>query len=110
MKVTLNTIKEIIVLNTHKTSVENLTKSEAISDQPNLMWCNGILFNISYTVNEQTFIKQTQGIEYLENVIWAYSDNIQKSIWNGYSVECQDQTGHPIAESLTKSLKENDLE
>ena len=107
MKLTLNTIKEIVVLSIHKTTVENITKSEAISDCPVLYWCNGVLFNISQSQSDQVFIKQTEGTEYLDTVTFAISDKITESKWNGYTIEVRDVTNHSLYEPLTKSLKES---
>ena len=58
MKVTFETIKEIRVLNKHKTTVENLTKFEAISNQPSLFWCNGVLFSLAVNLSEFRAVKQ----------------------------------------------------
>mgnify|MGYP005661009987 CR=1 FL=1 len=107
MKITLNSIKEISVFNIHRTTVENITKAEAISDSPVLLWCNGVLFNISAVTNDQIFIKQTQGVEYLDTVTYTYSDKISESKWNGYTIEVTDMTGHSNYEPLTKSLLES---
>jgi len=106
LKVTLNSIKEVIIFHHNKTTVQNITKSEAIDDQPILFWCNGVLFNITIPNTDESFIKQTEGIEYIDTLTWAFSDKIDKSTWNGYSVEVQDVTGHSLYEPLTLSLKE----
>jgi hypothetical protein len=106
LKVTLDTIKEIVVFNLHKTTVQDLTKDEAISDTPVLLWSNGILFNVAVATNDQIFLKQTQGIEYLDTVTYAFSDKITESKWNGYTIEVRDMTNHSVYEPLTKSLLE----
>ena len=107
LKVTLNPIKEIIVFNIHNTTVENLTKNEAISPVPILHWCNGILFSVAAVSNDQIFLSQKDGIEYLDTVTYAYSDYITESKWNGYTIEVQNMSGHSTFEVLTKSLLEN---
>jgi len=43
MKVTTNKINEIHISHLLKTSIENLTKMEAITSEPKLFWCKGIL-------------------------------------------------------------------
>ena len=106
MKVSINPIKEIVVCNTHKTSVENITKNEAISPTPVLLWCNGILFNLTQQNSDQVFIKQTEGIEYYDTVTYALSDKITESKWNGYTIEVLDMTGHSAYGPITKSLLE----
>ncbi len=106
MKITLDTIKEIIVFNIHKTTIQNITKDEAISENPVLLWCNEILFNIAMTSNEQVFLKQTEGIEYIDTLTYAFSEKIEQSRWNGYAIEVRDMSDHSIYDPITKFLKD----
>lgn len=105
MKVSFNTINEVIVFHVHKTTVENLTKYEAISQTPIILWCNGILFNVQTVSNDQIFLKQSEGIEYIDTLTWCNSEKLDKSTWNGYAVEVQDVSNHPLFEAITKGLK-----
>ena len=107
MKITLNTIKEIIVFNIHKTTIENIIKNEAISETPVLLWCNDILFNMTQTTSDQLFLKQIEGIEYIDTITYVNSEKIEQSRWNGYTIEVRDMSGHSIYEPLTEFLKDD---
>ena len=71
MNCSFSLAKEIIITTVLKTSVENLTKMEAISPDPKLSWCNGILFNV-YGFNNKDFeLKELEGIHYLSGLHYA---------------------------------------
>ena len=106
MKITFNTIKEIIIFNIHKTTIQNITKNEAISETPVLLWCNDILFNMTQTTSDQLFLKQIEGIEYIDTITYVNSEKIEQSRWNGYTIEVRDMSGHSIYEPLTKFLED----
>ena len=106
MKITFNTIKEIIIFNIHKTTIQNITKNEAISETPVLLWCNDILFNVTQITSDQLFLKQTQGVECLDTVTYTFTEKIEQSRWNGYTIEVRDMSGHSIYDPLTKFLED----
>ncbi len=107
MKVLLNTIKEIVIFSTHKTTVEEITKIEAIDSDPKLFWCNGILFNYARADNEETIKQLIDGIFYIDTFTYTISEKIDQSAWNCYKVEVIDMTGHFSFEALTNSIKGN---
>ncbi|MBT6468100.1 MAG: hypothetical protein HOK63_00390 [Thaumarchaeota archaeon] len=107
MKITFNTIKEIIIFNIHKTTMQNITKNEAISETPVLLWCNDILFNVTQITSDQLFLKQVNGIEYIDTITYVNSEKIEQSRWNGYTIEVRDMSGHSIYEPLTEFLKDD---
>ncbi len=107
MKVLLNTIKEIVIFSTHKTTVEEITKIEAIDSDPKLFWCNGILFNYARADNEETIKQLIDGIFYIDTLTYTISEKIDQTKVNGMIVSVIDMTGHSIFDILTKSLKEN---
>lgn len=107
IKVTITPIKEIKITHLFKTSVENLTKLEAISESPRLYWCNGILFNFINYESDEVTAKQLDGILHINAFHYAICDQRPDiSKWNGYSLEVSDLTGHYTFENLTKSIKE----
>ncbi len=112
MKVSLNTIREVVVFHTHKTTVETITQLELVSSEnPSLFWSNGILFNISVPSQGESFIKQTEGIFYIDTLTWAISNKItQTRDSNNMIVLVIDVTGHSIFDVLIKSLKENNID
>ncbi len=108
MKVSLNTIKEVVVFHTHKTTVETITQLELVSSEnPSLYWNDGILFNILVPSQGESFIKQTDGIFYIDTLTYTISEKIDQTKVNGMIVSVIDMTGHSIFDILTKSLKEN---
>ena len=110
LKITLDTIKEIVVFTTYKTTVDEITKIEAIDSNPKLFWCNGLLFNYSRSDNAETTKQLLSGIFYIDTFTYAISDKIDQSAWNCYKVEVVDMTGHFALNQLTKSLKENNID
>jgi len=108
VKVSLSTIRELIVFSVHKTTVETITQLELVSSEnPSLYWNNGILFNISVPSQGESFIKQTEGIFYIDTLTYAVSEKIDQTKVNGMIVSVIDVTGHSIFDVLTKSLDEN---
>ena len=106
MKVVFDTIKEIRILNKHKTTVENLTKFEAISSQPSLFWCNGVLFSLAVNPSEFRAVKQFEGIEIIDELTYAFSEKIERSSWNGYAIEVRDSSEDPVCIAITEALME----
>lgn len=106
MKVAINNITEIHISHCHKTSIENLTKSEAVTQQPILFWCKGYLYSLSGFENDELTVKKTKGIWYIDSLTYSKSEKIQQSKWNGFSVEVIDSTGDPIIEKLFESLED----
>ena len=109
MKITYNPINEVRITHLFKTSVENLTKLEAISETPRLFWCNGILFNFTNYESDELTAKQTEGILYINAFHYAESEPIQISKWNGYSLEISNLSGHPTFEKLIESIKSGNI-
>jgi len=92
--------------NFHETDIDNLTKSEAISQEPTLFWCKGILFCVYQFENEELTIQKTKGIWYLNSLTYCKSEKISQSKFNGFSVEVIDLTGDSIYESLIDKILE----
>ena len=107
MKLTSNTINKIHVFHLFKTTVETLTKIEAVLPHPNpLYWINGILFNLEEIESEELIIKKIHGIWYIDSLTYAFcKEHITESSWNGYAVEVIDLTGHPTLEKLIELLR-----
>ncbi|WP_299290528.1 hypothetical protein [Nitrosopumilus sp.] len=103
-------IKKIVITNFLKTSVDELTKMEAVTPDPSLYWCNGFLFTTTSLINDYTIKKQHEGIMLLDIFYYALSEKISESKWNGYSIEVIDLTGHSIFEQLTQQIKEGKIE
>ena len=110
MNCSFSLAKEIIITSVMKTSVENLTKIEAISSEPKLSWCNGILFNVYGFSNKEIELKELEGIHYFSQLHYAEcKEKIDVSKWSGYAVEVIDQTGHTTFEGLTKAILNNEV-
>lgn len=105
MKLTTNTINEIHISHCQKTTIENLTKYEAVTQQPILSWCRGYLYSIGEFENEELTIKKTKAIWYIDSLIYCKSEKINQSKYNGFSVEVIDHTGDPTIEKLFDSLE-----
>jgi len=107
LKVILNSIKEVHISHLLKTSIENLTKIEAITQEPKLFWCKGILFiPFEYNVDELE-IQKTKGVYYLDKFYYAEcKERIDQSRYNGFSVEVIDLTGDLVYENLISSLED----
>jgi len=102
----MNPILETKISTIHKTTVENLTKQEAIAEKPCLYWCNGILFNISYHGNDELISELIKGIWYLDNFSYTVcEERIEIAKWNGYAVEVTDMTNHSTYEDVIKEIK-----
>ncbi|MBC8501915.1 MAG: hypothetical protein H8D35_02170 [Nitrosopumilus sp.] len=111
MKITLGIIKEIQITHLMKTSIENLTKLEAITQDPKLFWNSGILFSISEYDTDESSIRDRNGVWIIESLHYAFCDElITESSWNGYKVEVNDLSNHSTFSPLFQSLKENNLE
>ena len=110
MKLTSNTINKIHVFHLFKTTVETLTKIEAILPHPNpLYWINGILFNLEELESEELITKKIHGIWYIDQLTYAFcKEHITVSRWNRYAVEVIDLTGHPTLEKLIELLRSKD--
>ena len=107
MKVTLNPITEIKISHLHRTTVENITKIEAISEIPKLQWCNGILFSLYEFGVDELDIECTKGIFHIDTFRYAVCEKkIEISKWNGYAVEVMDYSNHSTFEELTKQVLE----
>ena len=100
MKVITNQINEIHISHFQKTSLENLTKSETITQQPILFWCKGYVFSLSCFESEELTVKKTKGTWYIDSLVYSKSEKINQSKFNGFSVEVIDQTGDQTLERL----------
>ena len=111
MKITHIPTSEIIINDIFKTSKDNLTKIQAISNEPKLSWCNGLLF-VLYGFSDKYFsLKQSQGIVHYSEITYAEcEDKVDSSSWNGYSVEVSDFTGHREFEVITQAIKDGKLQ
>ncbi len=106
MKVITNQINEIHITHLQKTTIANLTKMEAVTQEPKLYWCNGYIFTaIQYDTNE-SFIQITKGNWYIESLTYCKSPKIQQSKYNGFSIEVIDYTGDPPFEKLFDHISE----
>jgi hypothetical protein len=103
MKIFTNYIKTVRITNAAKTSLDNLAKSEAIKEKPELFYCNGFVFSIQY--NEALAEKLEEDTLYLDSFVYAQSGKIDSVMWNGYSIEIIDYTGFPVFEKIVKGLK-----
>ena len=107
MKVTLNPIAEIKITHVHKTTVEQLTKIEAVTDSPKLYWCNGLLFSCYEFGTDKLQCALSNGIWFIETFSYAVCEKkIEVSKWNGYAIEIVDYSNHSTFEELTKEIKE----
>lgn len=109
MKVSLLEITEIKISHLFKTSVEELTKMEAISSDPQLFWCNGILFSATENNTDSVSKKIFDGLFLIDSFSYALSEKITVSKWNGYSVEVIDTTGHTSYDAVTKAIQGDSL-
>jgi len=96
LKVITNQINEIHITHLQKTTIENLTKMEAITQEPKLYWCNGYIFTIIQYDTNESFIQITKGNWYLESLIYCKSEKIEQSKFNGFAVDVIDSTGDPF--------------
>ena len=108
MKITLNPIKEIYINQIVKSDIQRITKQQAINDK-SLSWCKGYLFSIDVIQNDELIKKQSEGFLYLDTFVYAESEKIDVSKWNGYSIEVIDFTGFEIIESLIGSIVNNEV-
>ena len=109
MKVTLNIITEIHISHLHKTSIENLTQMEAITENPKLDWCKGVLFSVYEFSSEGIVTKQINGIWHLDSFTYAKcQEKNQYSAYNGFKVDVLDMTGHIIYEKIIDYILGNE--
>ena len=107
MYVTVKPIEQIIITILHKTNLDFLTKKEAVTENPELLWCNGIIFNAYEYDNKKIQAKELEGIQHFSTVLYADCKEFQEQAkWNGFSVEVLNYSGNPVYEALTKFLGE----
>ena len=63
MKVSINPINEVKITHLFKTTKDNLTKCQAVTETPKLYWCNGILFSFYEFSEEKLQIELTKEIK-----------------------------------------------
>ena len=103
MKIFTNYIKTVRITSAARTTLDNLAKSQAIKEYPELYYTNGMVF--SYQTNEALAEKLEDNTLYLDSFVYAESNKIDSVMWNGYSIEIVDYTGFSIFEKLIKGLK-----
>ena len=109
MKVTSNIIREVNISHLHKTNIENLTQMEAITENPKLYWCKGVLFSVYEFTSEEIVTKQIKGIWYLDSFTYAIcQERNEYSTYNGFKVDVIDMTGHTTYENLIESILETE--
>jgi len=109
MKVTSNIIQEVNISHLHKTNIENLTQMEAITENPKLYWCKGVLFSVYEFTSEEIVTKLIKGIWYLDTFTYAICpEKNQYSAYNGFKVDVIDMTGHITYEKLIDYILENE--
>ena len=108
MKLNTNLIKEVSIFHLQKTSVENLTKMEAISERPILYWNQGYLFSLIESQSETLQSKIIEGSWFIDSLTFAECPKrIDQSFWNGnYSVEVIDVSNFPNFDELIKLVSE----
>ena len=84
MKLIESPINEVHVSQLFKTSIDNLTKMEAITEKPTLYYCKNILFSLCELETEE-LNKIFQGQWYLQTLTYAKCDS-KISKWNKYSI------------------------
>ena len=104
MKITLNPIKEVLVTNFVKSTIEDMTKNRAINEVV-LSWCDGYLY-FSYDEDDKFVIKEKyKGILYLEYFVYAEcKEKITQSKWNGYNVEVLDTSTVTLFNEIVKAI------
>jgi len=106
MKLVEIPLKEVRIRDLRKTTIEELTKTQAIEQTPHLFWCNGFLYFVSEYAEEEFAYKQMDGILYLYEFVYAECpEKITQSKWNGYCVEVVDQTGFKWIEEIIDAIK-----
>ena len=107
MKLNTNLIKEVSIFHLQKTSVENLTKMEAITERPILYWNQGYLFSLIESQNETLQSKIIEGSWFIDSLTIAECTvRVDQAKWNGYSVEVIDVSNFPNFDELIKLVKE----
>ena len=82
---------------------------EAITENPKLYWCKGVLFSVYEFTSEAIVQKQIEGIWYLDSFTYAKcQERNQYSVYNGFKVDVIDMTGHTNYENLIESILENE--
>lgn len=108
MKVILNPIKEIRITQIVKMDVQRITKLQAVKNEK-LGWCGGFLFSFDVFQTDYLIKKQADGILYLDTLVYAESEKIENSKWNGYSIEVIDFSGYDTIEKLIESIIRNNV-
>jgi hypothetical protein len=81
--------------------VETIAKSQAITEEPQLCWCNGVVFLYEETNVEEHKTKKVNGIWYLEKFVYAKcKEKISNVKWNGFEVEVNNMAGFTNFETL----------
>ncbi len=108
MKVVLRPVEEVVIDTLFKTELDSLIKSQAISNEPKLYWCNGIMFMAyGYADNKVASKSIENHIQYYSEIEYAECPEFtEQAKWNGYSVEVQNKANHPEYEAITQSIKE----
>lgn len=71
-----------------------------------LLWIKGYLFDVQEIESEEITIHKTKGIWYIDSLTYAKTqEQLTQSVWNGYSIEVLDMTGHPSLEKIIESLE-----
>ena len=104
MKITLNPIKEVLITNFVKSTIEDMIKNRAINEVV-LSWCDGYLY-FSYDEDDEFVIKEKyKGILYLEYFVYAEcKEKITQSKWNGYNVEVLDTSTVTLFNEIVKAI------
>ncbi|KFM21365.1 hypothetical protein AAA799B03_01097 [Marine Group I thaumarchaeote SCGC AAA799-B03] len=103
MKFSANYFSEIKIQSLAELDVTRITKQEATDKEPVLSWCNGLLFNYSFSEKNP---EESDGIIRFDYFYFAKSEKIESSKWNGHAVEVHDFSGIPLFEEITKKIKE----
>ena len=112
LKITVQPVEEIIIETFFKTELDILIKSQAISENPKLFWCNGIMF-VVFGYDDNKIASKTIETHILHYAEFNYAicpEFIEQAKWNGYSIEVQNVTNHPEYEALTLAINEGKLQ
>ena len=105
MNVSLNPTTEIKITDLVKTTIYNITKIRAVSSEP-LFWIDGILFFTVHYENEELTQSASQGILFLDTVMYVESPKIESSKINGWNVDVLDRTGNQTLHRMIQAIKE----
>ena len=82
---------------------------EAITENPKLYWCKGVLFSVYEFTSEEIVTKQIKGIWHLDSFTYAKcQEKNEYSTYNGFKVDVIDMTGHTTYENLIESILETE--